>query len=146
MLQALLGKLLKKLLVGLLAKMFVGVEEEHLRVHLEHGRLFLENLYMDTERMSQPNGLVIHRAAVGQLELLINWKHLLTEKLVLRVRNVVVEGELVNRLRSKQEIKLDKLRFVEREIRTMIEGRSEGSISRCIKKKLLAMVASNLQL
>lgn len=45
--------------------------------------------------------LQLHRASVGQLELLINWKHLLTEKLVLRMKNVVVEGELVNKLRNK---------------------------------------------
>jgi hypothetical protein len=35
---------------------------------------------------------------------------------------------------------------VEEEIKKMIEGRAEGSISRIIKKKLLAVVVNNLQL
>jgi hypothetical protein len=79
MMHALLGKILKKLLIGVLSKMCVGIDEERLRLHLEHGRLLLENLCLDTEKMSQPNSMLqIHRAAVSRLELLINWKHLLT--------------------------------------------------------------------
>jgi hypothetical protein len=34
MLHALLGKLLKKLLVGLLSKLCIGVDEQQLRLHL----------------------------------------------------------------------------------------------------------------
>lgn len=68
--------------------------------------------------------LRIRRASVGQLELLVNWKHLLTEKLVLRIKRVLIEGELVNRLRTKHEIIKDKLRLIETEIKGMIEGRA----------------------
>lgn len=68
MLHALLGKLLKKLLVGVLSKLCIGTDAEQLRLHLEHGRVTLENVQLDTEKMSQPNSmLLVRRASIGRL-------------------------------------------------------------------------------
>lgn len=72
--------------------------------------------------MSQPNSILqIKHAIVSHLELIINWRHILTDKLILRIHDVRIEGELVNRLRNKQEILRDKMKILADDIRLMVE-------------------------